>query len=299
LVNKYFIKNSGVINASGVDLIDFLNRMSTNDFKLLQKDEFRKTVLTTDKGRIVDLINVLNSEKEINILTSTGFEEKIISHLDKYIIMDDVKLEKSKDEYSHFVISGDNLKNIAKDIFHTEIENNKVYKDDIAGIIFYDNFKIETLNIICKKENEDKVKNLLKDFTEMNCEDYEFFRIKNGLPEGINEFNDQINPMECGLDEFISFKKGCYIGQEVIARLDSQGKRPKQMVIIDSDYEIVTDDKIFDEANKEVGFITSSVNFENKYSALGFIRSVNLDYGKNYNAINKSDSRKIKISKIN
>jgi len=299
LVNKYFIKNSGVINASGVDLIDFLNRMSTNDFKLLQKDEFRKTVLTTDKGRIVDLINVLNSEKEINILTSTGFEEKIISHLDKYIIMDDVKLEKSKDEYSHFVMSGDNLKNIAKDIFHTEIENNKVYKDDIAGIIFYDNFKIETLNIICKKENEDKVKNLLKDFTEMNCEDYEYFRIKNGLPEGINEFNDQINPMECGLDEFISFKKGCYIGQEVIARLDSQGKRPKQMVIIDSDNEIVTDDKIFDEANKEVGFITSSVNFENKYSALGFIRSVNLDYGKNYNAINKSDSRKIKISKIN
>ena len=299
MVNKYFIKNSGVINASGVDLIDFLNRMSTNDFKLLQKDEFRKTVLTTDKGRIVDLINVLNSEKEINILTSTGFEEKIISHLDKYIIMDDVKLEKSKDEYSHFVMSGDNLKNIAKDIFHTEIENNKVYKDDIAGIIFYDNFKIETLNIICKKENEDKVKNLLKDFTEMNCEDYEYFRIKNGLPEGINEFNDQINPMECGLDEFISFKKGCYIGQEVIARLDSQGKRPKQMVIIDSDNEIVTDDKIFDEANKEVGFITSSVNFENKYSALGFIRSVNLDYGKNYNAINKSDSRKIKISKIN
>jgi folate-binding Fe-S cluster repair protein YgfZ len=79
----------------------------------------------------------------------------------------------------------------------------------------------------------------------------------------------------------VSFTKGCYIGQEVIARLDSQGKKPKQMVKINSYNAINRDDKIFSE-DKDVGFISSVINYNGKYSGLGFIRSVNLDFENKY-----------------
>ena len=126
-------------------------------------------------------------------------------------------------------------------------------------------------------------------------------RIDAGIPEGENEYNDNINPMECGLDKYISFKKGCYIGQEVIARLDSQGKRPKQMVKIASENSLSSGDKIYSE-DKEAGFVSSSIAHNGSNLSLGFIRSVDLDYGpeKNYFVKNgKGETIKINISKTN
>jgi len=300
LGNKFFIKNTGLINASGKDLIDFINRMSTNDFKKLPAGEFRKSILTTDKGRIIDLINVLNFEEDTLILTSNDFQDKIITHLDKYIIMDDVKLEKEKKDYCQIIVYGDDLIAFAKKLFNTEIEKNKVYKAGEEEILFIDDFKINSLNIICSKESGDKFRSVLlaDNIKEMSCTEYEYIRIDAGIPEGVNEFNDQINPMECGLDDYISFAKGCYIGQEVIARLDSQGKRPKQMVKIKSESELMKDDKIFTEDDKETGFISSAINNNGNFTALGFIRSVNLDFEKSYSAEHNKEKFKINITKI-
>lgn len=299
--NKFFIKNTGLINSSGKDLIDFINRMSTNDFKKLPAGEFRKSVLTTDKGRIIDLINILNFEENTLIITSNDFQDKIITHLDKYIIMDDVKLEKEKRDYSQIMIFGEDLTALAKKLFNIEIVKNKVSKISNEGFLFTDDFKIDSLNLIFTKENADKFKSILleNNIEEMNCEEYECMRIEAGQPEGLNEFNDQINPMECGLDNYISFTKGCYIGQEVIARLDSQGKRPKQMVKIKSDSEIAKNDKIFTEDGKETGFVSSSINYNGNIPGLGFIRSVNLDFNKQYSVEHNNEKFKIYITKIN
>lgn len=297
LSKNYFIKKIGLIEASGKDLIDFINRMSTNDFRKFRTDEFRKTVLTTDKGRIIDLVNVLNLRDRQPILTSYNFQDKIISHLNKYIIMDEVVLEKSKNEYVNFVITGEDLRNFAKKIFNIDIENGKAFLLDNDAYLFYDDFKFNTLNLVCKENEIDKYKKNLEGLEEINAEEHEYRRVTSGLPEGENEFNEQINPMECGLDKYISFTKGCYIGQEVIARLDSQGKRPKQIVKIDSDHKINKDDKIYSE-DKEVGFVSSVSGQDNKTAALGFIRSVNLDYAKPYFVSNNGSKFEINISKI-
>lgn len=300
--DKYFVKNIGVVDASGTELVDFLNRMSTNDFQKFKENEFRKTILTSDKGRIIDVITLLNSANRKIILTTAGFEQKVISHLGKYIIMDDVVLENSKDAYIHFFISGENSFQKIQSIYKIEndvIEKNLFFETANGEIIFKENINIESVNIICKKENSDKIKILLNDFDEMSFEEYEFFRISSGIAEGENELNEKINPMECGLEDLISFKKGCYIGQEVIARLDSQGKRPKQMVRINSDSKLLKDEKIFDNDEKEVGFVSSSVKFGEKYFALGFIRSLNLDYNKSYFVSDNENKHLINISKIN
>ncbi|MEO6694147.1 MAG: hypothetical protein ABIY50_06445 [Ignavibacteria bacterium] len=299
--NKFFVRNTGLINASGQDVIDFINRMSTNDLRKFPTEEFRKSVLTSDKGRIIDLINILNIKEKVLVLTTSGFEDKVIKHLDKYIIMDDVKLEKSLSNFRHIIVYGSDLSGLAKKMFNLEVKENKIYNPGNEEYLFIDDFKIETINVICNDEGVKKYSSILSgnNVKEMNCTEYEQMRIKSGIPEGVNEFNDQINPMECGLERYISFKKGCYIGQEVIARLDSQSKRPKQMVLIRSGTELITQEKIFTEENKEAGFVSSAIANDGRSEGLGFIRSINLDFQNNYFVDRNNEKIVIDISKIN
>jgi folate-binding protein YgfZ len=63
---------------------------------------------------------------------------------------------------------------------------------------------------------------------------YDGYRIISGMPASPGEINDAHNPLECGLRSSVSFTKGCYIGQEVIARLDTYGKTRRHLVRISS-----------------------------------------------------------------
>ena len=243
----------------------------------------------------------MNPDGNILILTSNDFQDKVITHLDKYIIMDDVKLEKTEHEYLHLVLRGNGLSELSERLFKTKALKNKVYTIEGKSYLFSDEYRLNTLNIIFLKEEADHIKEILFEnkIEEMSCAEYEYMRIKAGIPEGENEFNDQINPMECGLDDFISFNKGCYIGQEVIARLDSQGKRPKQIIKIESGGEVAKNDKIFTDDSKETGFVSSCISYNGNFVALGFIRSVNLDFQKDYYIEHNGVRSKIDILKIN
>lgn len=297
---SFFIRKIGFVNTNGKDVIDFLNRMSTNDFRKFSNFDFRKTVLTNDKGRIIDLINVLAIESSPIILTSEISRNKVISHLEKYIIMDDVRLKGSDEIYFHIeIFSEGDVIELAKIMFDVELQKGKFTVYGGSDYIYTDDFKVNTLNVICMEERVNFFKNILHKFRELNKTDYEKLRIVSGIPEGESEFNDQINPVECGLSRFISFTKGCYIGQEVIARLDSQGKIPKQMVQLKSESKLESGEKIFDEDLKESGFVSTALNLGSDNMGLGFIRSVNLNFEKKYFTQLNGEKKIISISKIN
>lgn len=88
-----YIQKAGLIYAYGNDRLDFFNRMSSNDLTRFPVNTFGKTVFTTDKGRIVDFVTIFNLEKEAILLTSPELTNKLVEHLKKYIIMDDVTAE--------------------------------------------------------------------------------------------------------------------------------------------------------------------------------------------------------------
>ncbi|MBS1518390.1 MAG: hypothetical protein JSS91_09925 [Bacteroidetes bacterium] len=293
---SYFFKKAGLITLSGSDAVDFINRMSTNDLRNFRKGEFRYTVLTTDRGRIIDLVNFIDLGDKMLFLTSADYEDRIISHLEKYIIMDDVSLKKSGDEHLLISIFTDNPGEFSSEKFNIECEKNKAYVINENDILFCNDLLSPAVNIICSEKHIDVYRNILKDYELLNCGEYEFMRISSLTPEGKNELNEQINPMECGLDKFISFTKGCYIGQEVIARIESQSKIPKQMVKINSDSEFKPEDRIYNEEDKESGFVTSVIPYAGKYSGLGFIRNTELEGEKSFKIRSGEKEIKIEIS---
>jgi len=304
MLNTY-VQKAGVIVASGSDRMDFFNRMSTNNLASFTVNTYRKTVFTNDKGRIVDFVTLINLQDSTLILASPGLEDDLVTHLDKYIIMDDVKLDKPGQEFSKLSVWGENVMDEVNSALGYEIKNDSTVAmpgDDVYA--YYDEYKTASVNFIGLKQQLDEIKSALTDTKELSGQEFEIFRIKHGIALPGNEITEQINPVECGLNEYISYNKGCYIGQEVISRLDAQGKIPKQMVLIASENGIAKDDKIFtrdtSDTNdkKEAGFISSTAKDNKDNIGLGFIRSVSLDFDKDYFVENNGVQTKIKISKI-
>lgn len=262
--------------------------MSTNDLAVFNLNSYKKTVLTSDKGRIIDLITILNYSDYSILLTTENYEQRIIEHLDKYIIMDDVKIERPDIKYTSIIVWGEEIIEKINENEDIQLSGNDFF-DREDNIIFADDFGYDKVIYLADENKSDTIKEKFLGSIELNFDEYEKYRIDLGIAEGENEFNDLINPKECGLERYISYTKGCYIGQEVIARLDAQGKIPKQMVKVLSDEHLNKGDKIFLEG-KETGIITSAMG--NK--GLGFIRSAALDFNKDYEA----GTNKIKLEKI-
>ena len=70
-----------------------LNRLSTNEVIDLQPGQGAPTILTTDRGRILDLITVLKTGDHALLLTSPGAQQSVVEWLDKYTIMEDLTVE--------------------------------------------------------------------------------------------------------------------------------------------------------------------------------------------------------------
>jgi tRNA-modifying protein YgfZ len=280
---KYYVKNTGLLSATGKDVIDLIERLSSNDVKNLKAGEFRKTILLNEKGRIVDLIILFNTGEKYFIETGEGNSEKVIAYFDKYTFLEDVKLSVEKNFkkiiFYDYEVNGDDIFDSIKGNFFLYEDNSITYKDD---------FILKTLNIICEEKMIEDIILKFKDAEKISGSEYEIKRIENGIPE--KELNEQVNPLECNLGEFLSFSKGCYIGQEVIARLDAQSKKPKQLVKIDAVELVDESEKIFTEEGKEAGFISSAVRAGGNTKGLGFIRSMFLDYEKNY-FVEKNNSK--------
>ena len=83
----------GCLKATGEDALDLLNRLSTNKVDHLEPGHWAPTVLTSDRGRIVDLLSVINVGDFVYLLTSPGQQQQVIEWLDKYTIMEDLEVE--------------------------------------------------------------------------------------------------------------------------------------------------------------------------------------------------------------
>src|SRR5258705_12001481 len=104
---------------------------------------------------------------------------------------------------------------------------------------------------------------------EVDEEQLERWRIESGIPRWGREIDDRILPAEAGLDEtHISFSKGCYPGQEPIARQRYRGKVNRRLRVLDVEGDVAPGDEL--QLNgKNVGRITSAV----PGVALGYVRT--------------------------
>ncbi len=273
----------GVIRAKGSDTLDLLNRLSTNELLKLQPNQGARTVLTSDKGRVVDVLTVIVNNTGALLLCSDNNEQNVVSWLRKYTIMDDCKVYSTVNDYFALEILGPEAAGLIAelsgetllDIPMSHWRNVTVFGEsalllrqpamcEFSFLLLFDSSQKDAIHARCEE--------LSTEVPIMTDEDYEILRIEAGMGVFGSELSDAYNPLEAGLLHLVNFKKGCYIGQEIIARLDSYNKVKQRIMGFTSATEIPVGGEIKVD-NNVVGKITSSVlSPEFGWIALGYIR---------------------------
>ena len=302
----------GIIELKGNDSLDFLHRITTNSLKEIKKEEIRKTIFTNEKGRILGVAAVFNFESYLLLITGNSSKQKIISWINKYIIGDDVKVSDASHRFNILELLGPQADSFIMLICGdaaNEINQNTFKVVNADGILFF-LAKLKDLNgnnkywILADDDNGRKLIdymishkgpfnfNLIGDVT------FDIHRIEKGIPADPNELNDAFNPHEAKLIDLVDFKKGCYIGQEVIARLDSYDKVQKYLMGVVFPELIETNEHftLLDNEQQEVGIITSvgySLRMK-KHIGLAYIKKDFAESGTKLLA--KNDNRKLEVT---
>ena len=281
-----FPSNAGRLRLTGEDARDLLNRLSTN---LVDPDgaagEVAVTVLTSDRGRIVDLVYVAHCGDHQLMLTSPGQQQNVIDFLDKYTIMEDLEVEDVTADTVMLTLAGPQASAILDSVDGI---------DAMRVALPADAERPATYQLICSdRDTANQVRAALESAgaVSISAPTAEALRIANGQPAYGSEMSDTYNPLEAGLIGAIDFHKGCYIGQEVIARLDTYHKVQKYLVTLrfEADGDVseaastLPGARLTDDAGDAMGLVTSATVVPTAEGAdligLGYVRTRAVEIG--------------------
>jgi tRNA-modifying protein YgfZ len=224
------------VRVAGPDAADYLQRMVSNDVEALAPGDACPALLLTAKARVISPVVVLRrGDEDFLLLTEPGQGESVRSHLTRMRLRARCEIEPEEHE-AVLVFGGDAG-------FATDWPGaREVLDTDLAPTL--------------------------------PEEELELLRIESGVPRWEREIDDRILPAEAGLDEtHVSFSKGCYPGQEPVARLHYRGHPNRRLRVVELD-EVPDYDTPLLHDGREVGRVTSAARRDDgSVVALAYVRT--------------------------
>lgn len=220
----------------GTDHLDFLHRMTTNHFEALEPGAGFRAVFPDNRARILDLGTFYRRGDETLAVLSPQAAEPILSWLDRFLFAEKVELREVTAETAMIELAGPEAARIASEIPGVDLSS--ISPDHLlepsAGLWLA---RLDRCGHpgLRAAGNPDVIGGLWEKLEGAGATPagelaWEILRVEDGLPAYGRELTDEHNPWEAGLDDAIHMNKGCYIGQEVIARLDSYDKVKQHLV---------------------------------------------------------------------
>lgn len=226
----------GFFRMTGPDRVDLLHRLSTGDIARFSAGESATTVLTSEKGRIVDILDLGATDDALFALGRFPTASDAVAQIEKYTIMDDVETTDLTDQISVLGLYGMRSGAIATNVLGVEpvTFGNYLY-DEKRNIHVLPGDRLNgpmALHLVVPRNDAATHRDALIEAGASPADDSELtrLRIESGVPSAGRELGLDVNPLEIGLSSLVSFTKGCYVGQEVIARLDSYDKVKRRLV---------------------------------------------------------------------
>jgi len=272
----------GRIEVSDADRIRFLHNQSTNDFKIRKPGEGCDTVFVTSTARTIDLASAYLLEDSVLLLVSPNLTEKLMTFLDRYIFFaDNVKLVDVTPQTATFSLVGSGSHGLLEKLGAAEIIGQPYASHRLINLAGQDvrvavgsGLATEGYILITQVDHSSALQKSLIEAGAVTMSDraWEQLRIEQGRPMPGHELTDDYNPLEAGLWNTVSFNKGCYIGQETIARLDTYNGVKQQLwgVKLKAPVEAGA---IVTVGEEKVGKLTSVVETEAGAIGLAYVRT--------------------------
>jgi folate-binding protein YgfZ len=260
--------HEGRLSLRGDDRLAFVQRMSTNDVLKLGQDEAAPTIFTNPVGRVLDRVTLVNRAEDALLLAEPGRGEPLRAYLQRNIFFNDaVQIHDLAPETRQFVLlgpaadavaatlglpaDGTNLRGAWVNIADTALYAVRV--KPIAGaqwaLLAPNNYAEAVFNAVLRAGADHGLR-------PAGSLTYHALRVRAGRPGVGRELSTDYIPLEIGLWDEVSFSKGCYTGQEIIARMESRHKLAKTIVQLTLDQPVETPAALTLDG-REVGALTS------------------------------------------
>ncbi|WP_374689637.1 folate-binding protein YgfZ [Promineifilum sp.] len=289
----------GMLRLSGKTRLELIHRMSTQAVNGLKGGEGAATVLTTDIGRIIDRILLYATSDAVYVLTGEGHADALARYFLRNVFFnDDFQLEDLSAQTVVFGIYGPRAGEMLAAAGFPEVmlPLHHWREAQIGGATAYlhraDPIAGDGYLVTANADDREAVWAALvaAGLTPIDDAAYDYLRIEAGRPRFGRELTLDYIPLEAGLWDDVSFHKGCYTGQEIIARMESRGKLAKRLVRLQprpdrsatsgraETYQVLPGTEIV-AGDRPAGTITSAAEGPAGLLALGYVKTTVLDQG--------------------
>ena len=259
----------GRLQLSGADHLDFLHRMTTSAFAGLQPGHGVEAVFIEQRARIIDLGIFYRGADSTLLLVSPGSQSEIPIWLDRFIFAEKIEFTDITDSTAVLECCGPQTAALVAQVLDLELSQTRagdllaVPAADALWLARRDWDGCPGLRAIGMPSaiSQLRKKLIAKGAQTIGEEAWEVLRVERGEPRKGHELTGDYNPWEAGLGYAIHMDKGCYIGQEVIARLDTYDKVKQHLVGLRLPAgDLPTPGQFLRDDRREVGRITSTAD---------------------------------------
>jgi folate-binding protein YgfZ len=221
----------GKLLVRGADAAEFLQGQLTNDVEALEPGSGCYAALLDRKGhmradmRVLHLESADTDEGGVWIDTEPETTEALRSHLDMYKIGREVELDDESEDWAILSLIGPAAYDVAgTGPLSPEYAQREYQRDGVEVLAVGTDLGVD---LIVRSESAEQLREALlaSGVAAVSEEAAEIVRVESGRPRFGREMTSATIPAEAGIDErAVSFTKGCYIGQETVARLHYKGK---------------------------------------------------------------------------
>lgn len=265
----------GLVRATGEDRVRFLNGMLTADVAK-QKPASAIPALQLDrKGHVLAELWVLTEADALLLDVAPGLEAELTAVLEKHIIADDVALTSLSAELGQIGIEGPGARASALAIGLVAPAPGTLERVSFAGesilVVGGGSLGDEGLRVIASRAYGPKLRDALA-LPELAADAVEVLRIEAAIPALGSDVTPRNFPQEARLERAFSLSKGCYVGQEIVARIASRGAVNRLLVKLRT-RELVAPGAEIRVGDTAVGQVTSSaLSRASGPIALGYVK---------------------------
>jgi len=272
------LSHLGLLQIQGADAVTFMQGQVTNDVKQLNGSNAHYTGYCTPKGRLLALFLAFAHHGHIHLQLPKPLVEPITKRLKMYVLRSKVDIQDASESIIKIGLNGSQAPELLSALFSQVPQNDFELVTLDNGALLKLPGSQPRFEIFTDLNQAPAIWNaLLKHAKPVSMNVWEWLEVQAGIPDVVISTQEEFVPQMLNLDLIggINFKKGCYTGQEIVARTHYLGtvKRRTQLAHVDSANPPVAGDNVTNKSNDVIGKVVRSAKAPNGgYDILAEIR---------------------------
>ena len=271
------LSSRGRITIGGLEAVQFLNGLITNDMKTLIEDTWMPAIFPNVQGRLVASVRIMRlKDIETEKATCPGYlldteaasHESVLKVLQRFTLAGDFRVNDVTADTAQISVQGKKADEVVQSVFGdaaTHLAERGAIKTSWGGaevtVVRATHTAAKGFDLIVRRADASRLWQALVEAgaTPVGESAYEVLRIEAAVPRYGLDMDESNVVTETNLDEAVSYTKGCYIGQEIIARIKYRGHVARKLTGLSfaCNVEVASGDIIKSSDDKDIGRITS------------------------------------------